>query len=96
MWQPTERDDAVLGGLERGLSYAQIAAELGLSESGVRSRVHTAYRHSGTACRSQLLRAYRRSRAPAAAAILHGDVGQLSVDGWRRVVLLVLDALEEA
>lgn len=90
----TPRQEDVVREMARGLSYGEIARALGMAESTVRTHVNGAFRRWGASSRSELLRAYARSRVPAAAQVLQAEAPSLDVVGWQRLILRVLDALE--
>lgn len=92
----TGRVDEIARMAARGLSYGQIAHALTLSQSTVRTHIHKAYGHLGATSRGDFLRRYQRSKVPAAAAIMHGETGKLTVEVWERLLVQMLDALEEA
>jgi len=92
----SDRKREIIDELERGKSYKEIAAELCLSESTIRTHVHKAFHFYGVDHRGALLRAHRRSKVPWAAVMLHEQHGLLSEERWREVCIKVLDALEDA
>ncbi|MDQ3721800.1 MAG: helix-turn-helix transcriptional regulator [Actinomycetota bacterium] len=92
----TARQDDVLCGIQRGLAYTEIAAELQISVSTVRSHVLSARRALDATSRTELLWAYTQTKVPEAAEIMHLKAPSLSVVAWRDVIGQVLDALNEA
>ncbi len=98
----TEREIEVMDCLVRGLSYAEAAARLGISQSTARTHVRNCYivfgisGKRGGGNRSALMRAHMRSKIPWAAAALHEQHNTLSEERWVDVCGKVLDALEAA
>ncbi len=79
-----------------GHSYGQIAADLGISNSTVRTHVRNINAALGTTHRGAFIRAYQRQRVPWAAAIMREKTGKLSEATWAALIVMMLDALDES
>jgi DNA-binding CsgD family transcriptional regulator len=92
----SDREAQVAEGMARGLSYGEIAAEMGVAVSTVRTHVHHVYQRLGAGHRGEFLVAYRRMKIPWAAAIMCEKTGKLSHAAWCGLIEMMLDALDEA
>jgi DNA-binding CsgD family transcriptional regulator len=91
----SDREAQVADGITRGLSYGEIAAELGIACSTVRTYVSAVNRALGTGNRSALIRAYRHTKVAFAAIVMREKTGKLSEAAWRELIVMMLDALDE-
>ena len=92
----SEREEQVAEAMARGLSYGEIAAEMGVAVSTVRTHVHHVLRRLDVDHRGEFLRAYQRTKVPWAAAIMREKTGKLSHAAWCGLIEMMLDALDEA
>ncbi len=93
----TDRECAVADAMANGQSYNEIAAGLGISTSTVRTHVRHIYDALGIPSdRGAFLRTYQRSKVPWAAAIMREKTGKLSEATWAALIVMMLDALDDA
>lgn len=80
--------------LLEGKTSKEIANELGIQHSTVRTHIHGMYQKFGVADRNALLLAIMRNKTGAAAGLLHQRYPSITIQKWERIIDEVITALE--
>lgn len=74
--QLTTRERQVIGGLEKGLLYKEIADELGISFSAVHKHQHKIFTKFGASNRTEAITKWREQQGPSGVHFLHSHRGK--------------------